>query len=501
MKGVHYISPQSLHFALIQNIFEEKHALVLSEEAIKRIKKSREYLNRKIGESDEPLYGITTGFGSLHKKSISNSELSQLQQNLLVSHATGVGAELDADIVRMMLFLKAHALSLGRSGVQLTTVERIVDMFNEDMLPVVYDRGSLGASGDLAPLAHLFLPLLGLGDVYLKGRRMPSAQALQKLGWKPLELQSKEGLALLNGTQFMGAHGVWAVMKAMRIIHISDMVAALSLDVFDGRLDPYYEAIQDIRPHQGQIITGRNVRQWLDNSEMAARKKAHVQDPYSFRCVPQVHGASKDAVNYVASVLHTEINAVTDNPTLFPELDRIISGGNFHGQPLALSYDFMAMAVAELASISERRIYRLIAGERGLPEFLVANPGLNSGLMIPQYTAASLVNQNKQLCAPASVDSIPSSNEQEDHVSMGANAATKLMKVIYNVEYVLAIEFFNAAQALDFRRPQKTSPVLEKLHEAYRSEVHFIKNDKALYPELRKTREFLFSNKARNIIG
>lgn len=500
MEAVHYISPREVSFEAIRLIFEQNQKLALSDEACERIRKSRKYLDQKIAESHEPLYGITTGFGSLHKKQISNSQLSQLQENLLLSHATGVGEELKPDLVRMMLFLKAHALAYGNSGVQLKTVQRIVDMFNEDMLPVVYDRGSLGASGDLAPLAHLFLPLLGIGEVKLKGERMAAADALKKMHWEPLTLQSKEGLALLNGTQFMSAHGVWAVLKALRLLHLSDATAALSLDVFDGRIDPFMDAIQQIRPHKGQVATGDTVRELLQDSELIAREKKHVQDPYSFRCIPQVHGATKDAVNYAAGVLLTEINAVTDNPTVFPELDRIVSGGNFHGQPLAITFDFMAIALAELASISERRIYRLISGERGLPEFLIANPGLNSGFMIPQYTAASLVNQNKQLCTPASVDSIPSSNEQEDHVSMGANSATKLMRVLYNVEYVLAIEFFNAAQALEFRRPLHTSSKLEQLAAAFRKHVQFIENDQELHPEIRKARSFLFGKEARAIL-
>lgn len=498
--AVHYISPEKLTFGTIQEIFDKEKDLALSDEARTRIEKGRTYLDEKIKNASEPLYGITTGFGALHKKTISNTQLSQLQQNLLVSHATGVGQELSPHLVRMMLFLKAHALALGHSGVQLQTVERIVTMFNRNMLPVVYDRGSLGASGDLAPLAHLFLPLLGLGEVYLKGKRMPAAQALEQMNLSPLKLQSKEGLALLNGTQFMSAHGVCAILQAQRLLKRADLTAALSLDAYDGRIDPFMEAIQTARPHQGQIATAQAIREMLEGSELLARNKQHVQDPYSFRCVPQVHGATKDAVNYAKSVLLTEINAVTDNPTVFPDLDRIVSGGNFHGQPLALSYDFAAIALAELASIAERRIYRLISGERGLPEFLIANPGLNSGFMMPQYTAASLVSQNKQLCWPASVDSIPSSNEQEDHVSMGANSATKLLKVLYNCEYVTAIEFFNAAQALEFRRPHTTSALLEKTVQAYRRHVSFIKNDRELYPEMHNTKAFLYGDEVRQML-
>ncbi|HPX06617.1 MAG TPA: aromatic amino acid lyase, partial [Tenuifilaceae bacterium] len=306
-----------------------------------------------------------------------------------------------------------------------------------------------------------------------------------------IELKSKEGLALLNGTQFMSSHGVYAMIKTFKIVKLADIIGAVSLEAFDGRIEPFHPNIQSVRPHQGQIETARNIRKILEGSELIARPKKHVQDPYSFRCMPQVHGASKDAINYVAHVLLTEVNSVTDNPTVWPDEDLVISGGNFHGQPLALSYDFLAIALSELGNISERRTAQLILGLRGLPEFLVANPGLNSGFMIPQYAAAAMVSQNKQLCSPASVDSIVSSNGQEDHVSMGANAATKLLRVVDNVERILAIELFDAAQALDFRRPAKTSPYLEEFLAAYRKQVSFINEDKIMYREIEKTLDFL----------
>lgn len=491
MEKIHTISPKPLTWDIIENLIEEPHKLELSAESRELIAKCRSYLDRKMENESTPIYGITTGFGSLCNKTISKAELSQLQKNLVMSHACSTGEMVNPEIVRLMLFLKAHALSLGHSGVQVETVERIVDFYNHNITPVVYDRGSLGASGDLAPLSNLFLPLIGMGEVLFEGEVKPAEQVLKTFGWKPIELKSKEGLALLNGTQFMSAHGVFAMVKAFKLARLADIIGAVSLEAFDGRIDPFHENIQNVRPHQGQIETARNFRKILEGSELIKRPKKHVQDPYSFRCIPQVHGASKDAIKYVSGVLLTEINSVTDNPTIWPDEDLVISGGNFHGQPLALAYDFLAIALAELGNISERRTAQLILGLRGLPEFLVANPGLNSGFMIPQYAAAAMVSQNKQLCTPASVDSIVSSNGQEDHVSMGANAATKLIRVIDNLERILAIELFNAAQALEFRRPAKSSPYIEEFIASYRSVVGFIEQDKIMYQEMDKTLQFL----------
>jgi len=394
-----------------------------------------------------------------------------------------------------MLLLKAHALAKGNSAVQLITVQRILDMFNHRITPVVCELGSLGASGDLAPLSMLFLPLLGHGEVWYKGVKYPAAEVFSQFGWEPIRLEAKEGLALLNGTQFMSAHGVYTLLQSFRLLKQADIIGALSLDAFDGLIEPFMENIQRIRPHPGQLQTAANFRYLLSGSEIMARSKQHIQDPYSFRCIPQVHGAVKDSVNYVAGVFGIEINSVTDNPTVFPDEDKIVSGGNFHGEPLALALDFLAIALSELGSISERRTYRLISGERGLPEFLVAQPGINSGFMIPQYAAASIVSQNKQLSTPASVDSIPSSNEQEDHVSMGANAATKALKVAMNVERILAIELYNAAQALDFRRPLQTSPYLEDFFAQYRSRVEFVRTDTLMYKDINETISFLHNAK------
>ncbi len=494
-RDVFLITPEKLTFELIENILSKHLWLELSDESCTRIEKSKAWLDKKIAESDSPIYGINTGFGALCDIEISKDDLSKLQENLVLSHACNLGPEVPADVVRLMLLLKAHALAKGNSAVQRTTVQRILDLYNEDILPVVCEQGSLGASGDLAPLAMLFLPLLGLGEVNYKGRRRYADEVLAEKGWEPVKLGAKEGLALLNGTQFMSAHGVFTLLKAFKIVKYADIIGALSLDAYDGLLEPFMAQVQEIRPHAGQIETAANFRFLLEGSELISRRKKHVQDPYSFRCIPQVHGAVKDAVKYVSSVIETEINSVTDNPTVFPDDDLIVSGGNFHGEPLALSLDFLAIALSELGSISERRTYRLISGERGLPEFLVANPGLNSGFMIPQYAAASIVSQNKQLSTPASVDSIPSSNEQEDHVSMGANAATKALKVVDNVYKILAIELFNAAQALEFRRPLKTSEFLEEFMNQYRARVDFVDEDTLMYRWINETIDFLESGR------
>lgn len=493
------ITPNHLTFEIIKDILDNDIKLKLSEISIQLIHKSKKYLDKKLAESEKPLYGINTGFGSLCDIEISKGDLSKLQENLVISHACNLGPEIPADVVKLMLFLKAHALSKGNSAVQLITVQRIIDLFNHNVLPIVCEQGSLGASGDLAPLAMLFLPLLGLGEVNFEGKKVDSKAVLEKFGWKPIKLEAKEGLALLNGTQFMSAHGVYTLLKTFRLIDQGDIIGALSLDAYDGLLEPFSENIQRIRPHKGQATTAKNFRNVLAGSEMQAQNKEHIQDPYSFRCIPQVHGAVKDAVNYVAGVIETEINSVTDNPTVFPDEDLIISGGNFHGEPLALSLDFLAMAVSELGSISERRTYRLISGERKLPEFLVANPGLNSGFMIPQYAAASIVSQNKQYCTPSSVDSIPSSNEQEDHVSMGGNGATKALKVVLNTEKILAIELYNAAQAMEFRRPVKSSPFIENFLKDYRKTVKFVEYDVVMYVGINKTIEFLNRTKFTKI--
>lgn len=488
---IYAIGSSELTYDLIERILKSGTKLVLSEEGRSRIAACREYLDKKTDENTVPIYGVTTGFGSLCNKHISQDELSTLQENLVKSHSCSVGTPVDKVIVKLMLLLKAHALTMGFSGVQVQTVERILDLYNNDVLPVVFDRGSLGASGDLAPLANLFLPLIGEGEVWCQGKRIRSIEALNIFGWKPIRLMSKEGLALLNGTQFMSANGIKALIDGWHLVNCFDLFGAMSLEAFDGRIEPFFDCIQLVRPHKGQIETGMIFRSLLKGSEIIAREKEHVQDPYSFRCIPQVHGAVKDAMNHVTDILHTEINSVTDNPTVFPEMDLVVSGGNFHGEPLALAFDYMGVALHELGNISERRVAQLILGQRGLPEFLVAHPGLNSGFMIPQYAAASMVSQNKMYAWPASCDSIVSSNGQEDLVSMGANAAVKLHKIVDNLKYIAAVELMNAAQGIDFRRPLKSSPYIETVMSEYRRRVPFVEDDVVMADYIAATMQFL----------
>jgi histidine ammonia-lyase len=489
--NTHLISDSVLTLQHFIDLLKGDTRLALSPSASEKISRCREYLDKKISRTSQPIYGVNTGFGSLYNRHINSDQLEKLQENLVKSHACGTGPEVPSDIVKLMLFLKAQSLAYGYSGVQVATVERLLDLYNQQINPCVYEMGSLGASGDLAPLAHLSLPLIGLGEVTYKNLRRATEHLWRELGWQPIHLKAKEGLALLNGTQFMAAYGMWCVVHAHRIRKISNLIGALSLDVFEGRPEPFFAEVHAIRSHPGQKETAAQILQFLDGSELQHQPKKHVQDPYSFRCIPQVHGASADTIQYVTQVMLTEVNSVTDNPNVFPEQDQIISAGNFHGQPLALALDFLAIAISELGSISERRTYQLISGSRDLPNYLVANPGINSGLMIPQYTAASLVSQNKQLCTPASVDSIVSSNGQEDHVSMGSNAATKAYRVVSNTYSILAIELITAAQALTFRRPQKTSPYLENLVNTLRNIVPFIEDDRILHEDMMKTEKFL----------
>lgn len=491
---IHKISAEHLTIERIGEIVYNGYKLELSDDAKNRIIRCREYLDKKIAETTKPVYGVTTGFGSLCNVSVDADKLAQLQINLMMSHACGVGDRVPNDIVKMMMLLKIQSLSYGYSGSKLDTVQRLVDFFNNDVYPIVYMQGSLGASGDLVPLAHMSLPLVGLGEVEYKGKVMSGAEVLKIHGWEPIHLASKEGLALLNGTQNMSAFAVWSLLNAQKLSDWADKIAAMSLDAYYGLLSPFTKAVHVVRPHKGQLDTAAHMLELLQGSEIADKPKDYVQDPYSFRCIPQVHGTTKDTIAYVKSVIDTEINSATDNPTVCPDEDLIISAGNFHGEPIAQPMDFLAIGLSELANISERRIYKLVSGTRGLPSFLVAKPGLNSGFMIAQYTAASVVSLNKSLATPSSVDSIPSSQGQEDHVSMGANAAIKLYKIVLNVERVLAIELFNAAQALEFRRPLKSSPAVEAIFEKYRKVVPFIVNDEVMYPHIQHSIEFLRNN-------
>ena len=479
------------NFQQVKNLLAFDQLVSITFDAHFRITACRSYLDQKLESKEAIFYGINTGFGYLQNVKIDAAQLEELQSNLLKSHACGLGEEVPKDIVKLMVMLKIKSLSYGNSGVQIDTVKRLMEMYNNDVLPVIYTQGSLGASGDLAPLSHLSLPLIGLGEVVHKGEKMTAATALKIFGWEPIHLQSKEGLALINGTQFMSAYGLYNLIQSERLLQWADIIATLSFDAFDCVAEPFHEKIHSIRSHKGQVETAANLRALLQGSEIAKQQKEQIQDPYSFRCIPQVHGATKDTFDYVLSVMIKEINSVTDNPNVFPEEDLILSGGNFHGQPLALVLDFLAIAMSELANISERRTYQLISGQHKLPMFLVKQPGLHSGFMIPQYTAAGIVSENKQLCTPASVDSISSSNNQEDHVSMGANSATKCKRVVDNVEKVLAIELLTAIQALEFRRPLKTSPQLEEIVAAFRSRVSFNDADRVLHTDIREAINFM----------
>jgi len=491
MNNIHYITSKILDFETLSELILTEKKVKLSKEAIVKIESCRTYLDKKTNSNTTPIYGINTGFGSLYNIKIDTKNLQQLQENLVMSHACGIGKKVPKSIVKLMLLLKIQSLSYGYSGVQVETVKRLVDFYNNNITPIIYTQGSLGASGDLAPLAHLSLPLIGKGEVYYNTKKYSGAAILKKFNWTKIKLKSKEGLALLNGTQFMSAYGVDLILKSYKLSYLADLIGTLSLEAFDGRISPFNALIHFIRPHNGQIKTAQRITNFLQESELINQPKEHVQDPYSFRCMPQVHGASKDTLEYCKKVFLTEINSVTDNPNIFMDADTIISGGNFHGQPLAFAFDFLSIAMAELGSISERRTFQLVSGLRNLPPFLVKNSGLNSGFMIPQYTAASIVSQNKQLATPASIDSIVSSNGQEDHVSMGANAATKAKQIVTNIETILAIELLNASQALHFRSPLKTAPFLEDFLQMYRSEVPFIKNDTVLHIEINKTIVYL----------
>ncbi|MBR9847045.1 MAG: histidine ammonia-lyase [Algicola sp.] len=491
MNTTHNISSEALDLSKIHDIIFLQTKLELSTEAKHKIEKCRDYLNTKMKNEDDPIYGINTGFGSLCNVKISKDKLTQLQENLVMSHACGIGDQVPKEVVKLMLFLKIQSLSYGHSGVQVETVERLVYFYNNDILPLVYTQGSLGASGDLAPLAHLALPLIGKGEVHYNNKVCSSESVLEELNLSPIKLQSKEGLALLNGTQFMSAYGIHLLIKSYKLSYMADLISSISLDAFDGRIEPFNELVHLVRPHNGQLKTAKRIREFLEGSELINQEKRDVQDPYSFRCIPQVHGATKDTLAFVNKTFITEINSVTDNPNIFVDDDKIISGGNFHGQPLALALDYLKIAMAELGNISERRIYQLVSGLRGLPTFLVDSPGLNSGFMIPQYTAASIVSANKQLATPASVDSIVSSNGQEDHVSMGANAATQAFRLIYNVERILSIELLNASQALHFRNPKSSSPLINSLLISYRELVPFLKEDGIFHEKIKTSLRFI----------
>ncbi|MED5301770.1 MAG: histidine ammonia-lyase [Bacteroidota bacterium] len=488
------ISQNDLTIADIESILKENLKLKLDQQTEKKVSSNRLYLDQKLENSDVLHYGINTGFGSLCNKVISSGELRKLQVNLVRSHACGFGKEVDNEMVKIMMLLKIQSLSRGYSGITLTTLKRLIYFFNHDIFPIVYEQGSLGASGDLAPLAHMSLALIGEGFVSYNNKLISAEQIHIDLKIDPILLETKEGLALLNGTQFMSAYAVQAALDVSRLFDHSTKISALSLDAYNCQLSPFNPELHALRPYHGQQYISAEILKLLSESDLVKVKDKDVQDPYSFRCIPQVHGASYDVFIDFKQKVEIEINSVTDNPVIIDDKNQIISGGNFHGQPLAYIMDFLTIAIAELGSISERRVYKLISGTRGLPAFLVQNPGLNSGLMIPQYTAASIVSKNKILCQPASVDSIESSNGQEDHVSMGSISAVKLKEVIENVQRILSIELLVASQAFGFRSTRKTSPSLTNLLENFSNEVPFIEEDTVMHDLMVKSEEFLNRN-------
>lgn len=463
----------------------------LTEEAKKRINKSRDIVE-EIVENNKIVYGITTGFGKFSDVAISKDECKELQRNLIMSHACGAGDKFPSEVVKTIMLLRANALSKGYSGIRLGVLETLIEMINKGVCPQIPEKGSLGASGDLAPLAHMVLPMIGEGEAEFEGTVMTGKDAMDKAGIQIVELAAKEGLALINGTQVMTAVGTIALYESIRLIKYSDIAAALTLEALRGIRDSFDLRVQEVRPHKGQLQTAENILALVEGSTFITNQgELRTQDAYTLRCVPQIHGASKDAVNYVKEKVEIEINSVTDNPIIFDNGD-VISGGNFHGQPMALSFDFLGIAVAELANVSERRLERLVNFQlNDLPPFLVKNGGLNSGFMITQYAAASLVSENKILAHPASVDSIPSSANQEDHVSMGTIAARKSMEIINNTRRVISTEIIAACQAIDFREGLKLGSGTEKIYKKIRNEIDFIDKDKVMYKELEKCEEIL----------
>tara|TARA_B100001750_G_C15513100_1_gene605050 strand:+ start:609 stop:2102 length:1494 start_codon:yes stop_codon:yes gene_type:complete len=490
MKNKEYIiSSKNFSITDIKKIIDLDYKIKLSSYTNNKVVRSRKFLDHKISQN-KPIYGVNTGFGSLCNERISNDNLGILQENLIRSHAAGIGDIMTSSISKIMLLLKIKSLSHGFSGISLKCIKRLVYFFNNNIIPVVYSQGSLGASGDLAPLAHLSLPLIGEGKVFYKGKIQTTKNVYKKLGLKKINLLSKEGLALLNGTQFMGAVGVYSLIKAQNISILADLISSVSIIAFNCHTSPYDESLSKIKPFPGLIETAANIRKFIRGSNLNKTVKKHVQDPYSFRCIPQVHGATKDVIKHTQDIFSIEINSVSDNPSIFDKENKILSGGNFHGQSLALAFDYLSISLSELSNISERRIFKLLSGERELPPYLINNSGLNSGLMIAQYTAASIVSQNKQLCTPCSVDSIVSSNGQEDHVSMGANAAIKTLQVIENVERVLSIELLSASQAMCFSANKLSKHTNDLLYD-YRKIVQPIKKDTILSDLIEDSADFV----------
>lgn len=483
-----------ISISTLWEVCEGKRKVEIAKPALEKVRVSAGYV-QKIVESEQVVYGINTGFGPLCSTIISKENTSKLQDNILRSHSVGVGEAIDPLLSKAMMVLKLHSLSMGYSGIQEATLLRIRDFINMDIIPVVPEQGSVGASGDLAPLAHLFLPLIGLGEVFWKGNRVETKKLFSELGLEPLELQAKEGLALINGTQFITAHAALGVMRLHHILNTADIIGAMSLEGVLGSASPFVEGVHTIRPFKGSVLVAHRMRALLRNSEMIQSHAdcGRVQDPYSIRCIPQVHGSSRNAWLHVKELVDVEMNSVTDNPIILSEKEAI-SGGNFHGQLLAMACDYLTLAAHEVGNISDRRIYLLLeGGHEGLPKLLMNDIGLNSGFMIPQYTSAALVSENKSLCYPASADSIPTSLGQEDHVSMGSISSRKLNQVISNLEQILAIELVTAAQAFDFRRPMKSSPILEACHDYVRSKIDHADRDRIFAKDIAKAHQIVSS--------
>ena len=479
----------------IMAILEDPKKATLSKESKEKILKSQQNV-QQIVASDRTVYGINTGFGPLCDVKISEEETAQLQYNLIISHAVGVGKPIAKELSKIMMIAKIHALSKGFSGVSLEMIERLIFMVEKDIIPVVPEQGSVGASGDLAPLAHLVLPLLGLGKVWQNNEVVDSAKILKKNGIKPLQLGPKEGLGLINGTQFILAHSILGLQKFEYLLDLADLTAAMSLEAYRGSASPFKKELHDIRPFVGSKKVAARMVKFLKNSENLASHEYcdRVQDPYSMRCVPQVHGASRNAFEHLKNLTETELNSVTDNPIIL-SAEESISGGNFHGQLLALPLDYCTLAAAELGNISDRRSYLLLEGKYGLPRLLTESSGLNSGFMIPQYTSAALVTENKTLCFPASADSIPTSLGQEDHVSMGSISGRKFNQVLGNLENILAVELMFGAQGLEFRRPAKCSKYIENAYSLIRTKVAKLEEDRLIGEDILAIAELIRQRK------
>lgn len=476
----------TLHTADVIDLASGKKRGVLNQQALQKIRASQQHVQQIVSEN-KTVYGVNTGFGILANTPISEEDTRTLQHKILQSHSVGVGNPIPIEVAKIMLITKMHALAQGFSGVQVETLERINWHIENDIIPVVPEKGSVGASGDLAPLAHLCLPLIGLGEVFYKGKRSRSQEVLQQFGLSPVQLGPKEGLALINGTQFILAFAVKAVQRMHNCLEAADIIGAMSLEALTGTKAPFDERLHNLRPFQGSRLVAQRLRLLLHESHIMQSHIdcGRVQDPYSLRCMPQVHGASRNAWLHLKELTETELNSVTDNPVIL-SADDTISGGNFHGQPLALPLDYACFAAAEIGNISDRRCYLLLEGKWGLPMLLMNNVGLNSGFMIPQYTTAALVTENKTLCFPASADSIPTSLGQEDHVSMGSISGRKLNTVLDNLEYILAIELMSATQAIEFRRPLKSSAILEFAHDYVRHFVRFAEEDRIFADDIVK---------------